>query len=339
MVFRLPGLPILLLAPALLAGSCSLAPSWQAAEAGRVQVRVEPGLDPALAPLLASWLQEDAAVLAERLHLPVPGSELLVYCGRGSHEGGLLGLRDGESGRFVVSPGGRPRIELGHTREQELRTLLRHELTHWILEGHGFPEWLNEGLAEYLSFELAERPSPEDLHHLLHGGLVLAGWGQPLEVVLPGGRRTEVRLRNWLPELPRVLAMDYADYEREVLAQAALRDPEFHTGSHLLVRVLLESGGPGAHLRYLEALRTGTGPWEAYLQVTGLAGEEEVTQAASEALARALEEAPEGRAAEAAFARCSCLQDRFLESGEVSILAATQVSAFPGGGLQEIRPR
>ena len=56
----------------------------------------------------------------------------------------------------------------------------------------------------------------------------------------------------------------------------------------------------------------------------------------SEVLALAIDRAPGGRAAEAAFARCSCMHDKFLASGETSIAAATHLAAFPGGELQAI---
>ena len=42
-----------------------------------------------------------------------------------------------------------------------------------------------------------------------------------------------------------------------------------------------------------------------------------------------------GRAAEAAFVRCSCMHDKFLDAGETSIAAATHLTAFPGGQLSK----
>ena len=316
----------------LLVASCAAPGSlWRSADAPGTTCFVESGLDPALALDLTDWIQEDLLVLSNLLGVSIRRTPIEVWCGTPQAEGGHLRLGSGESGRHVSRPGRPCRLELAAVPRRQLRTYLRHELVHHLLEEGEYPEWLNEGLAEYLAFALAAPPSAEDVHQLLHAGLVLSGWGRRIELTNSEDRHYAFTAPIWLPDLPELMRMTYDDYRTEVLELAGTRDPEFHAASQLLARLLLTRTHGSGITSYAKAVRDGADPWEAFLTVTRFEDREAVLDALTGCLAEALAELPAEHASLREFAWGSCLHGKlpaWLRDGD---RRAVRIEAFPGG--------
>ncbi|MFQ5749276.1 MAG: hypothetical protein ACE5H3_07460, partial [Planctomycetota bacterium] len=253
----------------LLASTACAGPSWTTLESARVRCHVESALPAALPARLAAWARDDLQALSTLVGELPPSRPVDLFCA--SREGcrGHLAVDRGETGRHVRLAGPACRIDL--LREADpaaLRSNLRHELTHHLLEDCGFPPWLDEGLAEWAAFSLAARPAREDCHNLLHSGPVLAAWGFPGGIPLSGGGRLRFRSETWLPDLVAVVRA--TRWDDPIVFQEGLdgRPPEFHAVAHLLVRMLLEKAGPGSPGRVAGRLRKGEDPWTAYRELT-----------------------------------------------------------------------
>ncbi|TAH38698.1 MAG: hypothetical protein EYC70_04840 [Planctomycetota bacterium] len=290
-----------------------------------LRVRAEAGLEAAGA--IERWALSDVGLVAAAVGRPVPTQPLEIVCGSAAEEGGELRLRAGENARHVRRGGDACLILLAAAPDAALRTSLRHELVHHVLEDQGYAEWLNEGLAEHVAYILAASPSRDDVHQLFHAGLVLAGWGRPLQVRNRDGDSRALEPLLWLPDLPQTLRMNHAEYERLVLNSAADQDPEFHAASHLLTAALFARGGTGADAAYMRRLHAGADPWQAYLDVTGCRDREQVLDALVAQLRVLIEDAPQAERASREFVRSPCLWSKL--PSEWGRLRAAQ--AYPGG--------
>lgn len=316
------------------AGAC-VAPSWQSVDAEGFACHVERTMDASRLAELAEWTSSDLRAVAELLNHPVPDRPLDIYCGRPGHHGGRLRTTRGEVGRYMALQDGGGRIELvENASPQELRGTLRHELAHHLVQGLEYSEWLNEGMAEFAAFELAESLSSEDIHHLLHAGPTLAAWYQGLAVEGAHGTDGRIMPRTWLPSLPDVLRMDYPTYAELVLRREddGLQ-PEFHAVSHLLVRVLLDNAGEEGPARYSAAVRDGEDPWIAYQSLTGLFSEAAVIESLITQLTAEVTSYPNGEAVARDFAQCACMQQAFPEQLRTTVRNASAIQCYPGGPL------
>ena len=71
-----------------------------------------------------------------------------------------------DDGIFIVSYDKFEEISNGIHKKEEFLQILKHEFVHKYFRekaGTGFPNWLNEGLANYLSDKEKKKPSDEDL--------------------------------------------------------------------------------------------------------------------------------------------------------------------------------
>ncbi|KAA3613475.1 MAG: hypothetical protein DWQ01_02830 [Planctomycetota bacterium] len=304
--------------------------SWTVEKAATATCMVSEELDPNLAIQLSQWVQEDLELVAGLLSLPVPDRPLEIYCGIPKASGGHLRLQPGESGRHQ-SHGGHCRVELHYGEGTRLRAILRHELAHHVMEEAGFPEWLNEGLAEYASFQLAASPSATDFHQLLHAGMVVAGWGLPLELVDASGHQHDFRPQLWVPNPENLLAMDYDDYRREVMGRAGEADPEFHAISHLLVRKLMRVQGSEGPEVYLRALEKEKDPFRAYMQACQLDEASLFLNALAEELHRTLHESNCTEASLQAFAWGPCLYGKLSDAQREGASGTVALQAYPSG--------
>jgi len=282
----------------LLASAACAGPSWTTLESERVRCHVESVLPAALPARLAAWVREDLRDLSTLVggELP-PARPVDLFCA--SREGcrGLLAVERGETGRHLRLAGPACRIDL--LREADpaaLRSNLRHELTHHLLEDRGYPPWLDEGLAEWAAFSLAARPAREDCHNLLHAGPPLAAWGLAEGIRLPGGGRLRFSPATGLPGLEAVVRA--AGWDDPLVANDGHngRPPEFHAMAHLLVRMLLETAGPGSPAEFARRLQRGEDPWTAYRELTGLRDRESVRTALGRTLEKTVAAFPAGLA-------------------------------------------
>lgn len=331
-VARVAGLmPSVAVAAALLAGCAVDSPLDLGGEP--LAFSAAEGCDPGLPRRLRQWTLEDRAAVASSLRRPVPSRRLRVHCGEVAGRGGEARLAAGENGRHLRRGGEPCLILLAPAPDPVLRATLRHELVHHVLEEESLAEWLNEGLAEHVAYQLSSPPWPEDVHQLLHAGLVLAGWGHPLRAVDRDGAEHELAPELWLPGLASTLRMNHREYERIVLEAPPTRDPEFHAAAHVLVRVLVERAGAAGPDRYTGLVRAGRDPLAAYLHATRLRDEDEVLDAAAASLAAAVAEAPEGEAVARSFARSLCMARKLPASWR----PLQSVEAWPGGPMVSLR--
>ena len=228
---------------------------------------VEAGPDPAQAASLQEWSRVDLEQLARRLNRPRPKKAARILCGKGPGLEGRLAVSRGETGRHVPGRGaGACTIYLAAERDpRELRSTLRHELVHHLLEGEGLPPWLEEGLAELLARPPGAEPTPADRLQDWHASLAVAGWRHG---------------RPWtLPNLPELLRLDYRGYQEQV--ERALRGgpPSFHAVARRLAEVLWAAGGMETVDAYAARVRRGADPWRSFLEEVGLPNRAAVLEA------------------------------------------------------------
>lgn len=312
--------------------------AWHSTQASSAKCYVEEGLNPELSAQLANWVEADLKALTELLDLPHPEREVEIYCGRPIADGGQLRLSSGQAGKHVRPSEGPSRIEIGHTDPEQLRGYLRHELAHHVMDDAGYPEWLNEGLAEYSAFELAEKKTSVELHQLFHAGLVVAAWSEPLEVEDRFGEIHAFAPDVWVPSLPVLLEMTYADYQEQVISRAGSEDPEFHAISHLLVRVLMESAGKEGPQRFLRNVQSGQDSLQAYLEVCGHDSIRSIFVAMSENLRHAVESVPDWQEHMRDFAWSRCLYGKLSAQFKSGPQMAAALQAIPRGSRVRLFP-
>ncbi len=287
---RATGFLILLLVSQACAG-----PSWTTLESARVRCHVESALPAELPARLAAWVREDLEALGALLGELPPPRPLDLFCTSRAGCRGRLAVDRGETGRHLRLAEPACRIDLLREADPSaLRSNLRHELTHHLLEEAGLPPWLDEGLAEWAAFSLSVLPAREDCHNLLHAGPPLAAWGLRGGIRLPDGARLRFRPDTGLPGPAAVVRADAWDDPIVFHEGRTGRPPEFHAVAHLLVRLLMEKAGPAAPQAYGRRLLQGEDAWIAYRELTGLADRESALEALSAVLEKAVAAFPQG---------------------------------------------